>query len=98
MTDTMMFHILDHGLDALFCAIIAYFAFEINRTGHIERLGKTAVYGIKTIMISAAAVPIMTILGLFDPMYLDVATYVSKIGINSGLVLTLAGHSKLVRS
>jgi len=55
------------------------------------------LYGIKIIMISAMAVVGLTMIGWMHPIYLDVASYISKIGINLGVVLALWGHFKLFK-
>ena len=92
-----MHFLVNHALDALFCLIIASFAMGINQRGDYHRLGVTAQYGIKIIMVSAMAVVGLTIIGWMHPIYLDVASYVSKIGVNLGLCLTLWGHGKLFK-
>ena len=93
----MIHFITDHLLDAIFCAIIAIFAFGINQRGDYHRLGKLAGYGIKCIMVSAMIVVGLTIVGWMHPSYLDTASFVSKIGINFGLCLTLWGHNQLFK-
>ena len=89
---------IDSVLDSIFCVIIAYFAFEINRKADINRVGKITVYGIKTIMVTSAAVPLMTLIGLVIPAYLDAANLISGVGINAGLVITLVGHTHMLKA
>jgi hypothetical protein len=91
----MMHFVTDHLLDAVFCFIIAAYSFKINQLGDYRRLGQTAGWGIKCIMVSAMCVVGLTLVGWFHPLYLDVASYISKIGINFGLCLALYAHFKL---
>lgn len=93
----MMHFITDHLLDAVFCVIIAAGAFKINQLGDYQRLGIEAQWGVKCIMVAAMCVVGLTLVGWFHSMYLDVASYISKIGINFGLCLILLGHMKLFK-
>ena len=93
-----MHFLTDHALDAVFCTIIAAFAFGINQRGDYRRLGVPAQYGIKIIMIAAMSAVGLTLVGWMHPVYLDAASYISKIGINLGLCLTLWGHGSLFKS
>lgn len=93
----MTHFLINHAIDAVTCLFIAAFAFSINQHGNYRRLGLSAQYGVKIIMVSAMSVVGLTIIGWMHPIYLDVASWVSQIGINVGVCLALWGHFKLFK-